>query len=801
MHNQDVLKYIFPHSLRHAMSLDLDFSGQNLCGRSFKGQDLTNANFSYADIRGADFTKTILIKTNFSHIKAGLQRRWIIIFIAILIFTTAVSAGISVSTAIGTLMYSTIRLFPEDSLKSMMDPYGRMQGEELKNMIAMTRVIFPWISLVQLVLLAVFYTTTLWKGLIAGLKTMITIFIVIDLIGGLIGGSLGVLGVLKLNFLENPIGFLVSVLFAFSVGLLVGVGMATIYMAFLALLSVVLALGVTFLQPIAVAGISVIAGSRTRFLIEIAALAIAGFSGYIILFQLFNNNLAVDYFSILLSVLFVGIILTSILLSNHIGKEAIFGNSKYIFILAMVIAYAAKRGTSFQEADLTDSDFTQAQLKNTNFRAAILKRTCFFQSRNLNYACMDKTYLESQDLQQLVMTGFGQNKNFNNRQDLRGINLSGANLADISFMGTDLSGANLQDTDLSKAKLVQTQLDGTDLTGATLTGAIIQDWGITSHTKLNGVRCKYIYMRLPTEDDLDPCRKPDNNKEVFEDGDFADFIKPIFDTLDLYHNRDIDPRAIAISFKQLAENHPDAELEIVAIEKRGQDKFLLRAKTAATADKSELSAEYFDTYNEIKSLPEREIKLLLAEKDSRIHSLENFVNQALQRPSYYSNIKQVDTMANNPGGFSVGGSVGGNVNNVQGDNNRAVQGDNNQAVLGDNNQVTQQNQVGVDTRTPLTKENVVKLLAQLETLIHGAELPADTKKELTEDLNAAKNATDKEEPNKKRALERLTSVAETLDKTSKSVEAGQKIWTTAKPIIVKIATWLGAAAGSHLLGL
>ncbi|MHC5717802.1 MAG: tyrosine-type recombinase/integrase, partial [Nostoc sp.] len=55
----------------------------------------------------------------------------------------------------------------------------------------------------------------------------------------------------------------------------------TIYMAFLALLSVVLALGVTFLQPIAVAGISVIAGSRTRFLIEIAALAIAGFSGYI----------------------------------------------------------------------------------------------------------------------------------------------------------------------------------------------------------------------------------------------------------------------------------------------------------------------------------------------------------------------------------------------------------------------------------------------------------------------------------------------------------------------------------------
>jgi hypothetical protein len=159
------------------------------------------------------------------------------------------------------------------------------------------------------------------------------------------------------------------------------------------------------------------------------------------------------------------------------------------------------------------------------------------------------------------------------------------------------------------------------------------------------------------------------------------------------------------------------------------------------------------------------------------------------------------TMTNNPGGFSVGGSVGGNVNNVQGDNNRAVQGDNNQAVLGDNNQVTQQNQVGADAAESLTKEDVVKLLAQLETLIKGAELPADTKEEVVEDLSAAKKATDKEEPNKQRALDRLTSVAETLEKTTKTVDSGKKLWTTAKPIIVKIATWLGVAAGSSLLGL
>ncbi|WP_422665747.1 pentapeptide repeat-containing protein (plasmid) [Anabaena sp. PCC 7938] len=412
------------------------------------------------------------------------------------------------------------------------------------------------------------------------------------------------------------------------------------------------------------------------------------------------------------------------------------------------------------------------------------------------------TYLQNAQVRQVLITGQKPEKNFD-REDLRGVNFQGANLVDISFIGADLSQANLQDTDLSRAKLVQTQLNETDFTGATLTGAYIEDWGITSDTKFNGVRCEYVYMRLPTKENPDPLRKPDNNKEVFADGDFDDFIKPIFDTLDLYHNQGVDPRAIAISFKELAENNPDANLEIVAMEKRGEDKFLLRAKTAVTANKSELSNEYFNTYNQVKGLPEREIQLLLAEKNSQIKRLENMVMTALERPSFYSNVEQVGTMTNNPGGFSVGGNVGGNVSNknLQGDNNRAVQGDNNQAVLGDSNQVTQQNQVGTATSESLTKEDVVKLLAQLETLIQGAELPADSKEELIEDLSAAKKATDKEDPNKERALNKLTDVTKALENTSKSVEAGQKIWTTAKPIIMKVASWLGAAAGSHLLGL
>jgi uncharacterized protein YjbI with pentapeptide repeats len=339
-------------------------------------------------------------------------------------------------------------------------------------------------------------------------------------------------------------------------------------------------------------------------------------------------------------------------------------------------------GTSFRWANLTDANFTAATLKHTNF-AADITRTCLFQTKGLEYARLGTTYLQNPHIRQLLVTREGQDKNFD-YLDLQGINLQKANLQDASFIGTDISKANLQDANLSRARLVQANLNATDFTGATLTGAYIQDWNITRNTKFDGVRCEYVYMRFPTKEDPNPVRKPDNYKEVFADGEFADFIQPIFDTLDLYHNQQVDPRAIAISFKKLAENHPEAVLQIVGMEVRGEDKFLLRAKTADNANKSELSDEYFKTYHQIKGLPEREIQLLLAEKDNRIRSLETMVMTALERPNFYSNtqIQEVGSMISNPGGFSVGESVHGNINNVQGDSNKVVQRD---IMTGDRN--------------------------------------------------------------------------------------------------------------------
>ncbi|NEO79408.1 hypothetical protein [Moorena sp. SIO4G3] len=165
-------------------------------------------------------------------------------------------------------------------------------------------------------------------------------------------------------------------------------------------------------------------------------------------------------------------------------------------------------------------------------------------------------------------------------------------------------------------------------------------------------------------------------------------------------------------------------------------------------------------------------------------------------------------MTNNPGGFSVGGSVGGKVNNLQGENNEAiqgehspgVQGDSNQAIQGDKNQVTQ-SQGTASTKESLTKEQVIELLVELDKLVRGAELPEDTKEEAIMYLGAAKKATEKEEPKKKLALANLETVAETLETASGKVDAGKTLWGKAKPILLKVVDWFGAAAASHIIGV
>ncbi|NER84647.1 MAG: CHAT domain-containing protein, partial [Leptolyngbya sp. SIO1D8] len=224
--------------------------------------------------------------------------------------------------------------------------------------------------------------------------------------------------------------------------------------------------------------------------------------------------------------------------------------------------------------------------------------------------------------------------------NLQGVNLRGAILIAGSFVGTDFSHADLQGANLSTANLTRVQLDSALLTGATLTGAIIEGWSITHRTQLHGIACDYVFMKWvkPGDPDQNPLRKPDSNRETFKDGEFVDFIQPLFTTLDLYHTQDVDPRAIAISYKHLEESYPAANLDIVAIEKRGKQKeqVLLRVEATPEADLSELSNTYLETYRQLRQLPKNSLLLLVAEQNFQI----NLLTQRIQ-----SMLGQVETAA------------------------------------------------------------------------------------------------------------------------------------------------------------
>lgn len=686
--------------------MNQNFSDANLQGKSFQNKDLSSANFSGADLRGTDFRNAILIGANFSNVKAGLQHHWIIGFIII-----SLMLGLSTGYISGYVGGFAGSVLIHEGYFSI--PF--------------------WSTIVAIFILVTFALTTIRQGF---------------------GGSLGILAFIT--------------------------ALAAIIVAAASRGEKVIANAVIFLvtQCLVIGG--AVAG------VMIGALAIA------LIRLILKNRVFITFFIIIWIISFIGAVpgtleglgkipsqflavawtiagLVTILVitvANTVGFRSTGGDKKYNLIRRIAMIIATFRGTKFIKSNLTNADFTEAKLQNTDFRKAILKRTCWFQAKNLDLARVENTYLEKPSLLQLVISKNGEGE-FYDYQDLRGLNFKNANLVDASFIGADLSEATLQYADLSRAKLVQTRLYGSDLTHAILTGVCIQDWAISTDTQLQQVRCEYVYMRLPTKEDPDPWRKPDNRQETFREGDFSDFIAPIiktmdlyrqqnvdprrmastFKTLDLYHYQGIDPSAAAIALKQLAEQYPDAGLEVVSLEGRGDEKVKLQAVVSDAVNQSQLSVEYFQRYREISALPYKDIQALLAgiaEKDDRIRSLEQMVNSAIQSNKYYvetyyqmgdtvSEKSSIDIKAGgdigNISGIIAGdvsgvvnlGSISGNVTNTI--NQLPESTDPNQASL---KELLTQLQAAIESETELPDEDKAEALEQVKTLAEAGQKPEDT---------------------------------------------------------------------------
>ena len=448
-----------------------NFQRVNLRGQSFKGETLSGADFSEADVRSTNFTGANLRGANFLNAKAGLSYFW---FLILAIFVLMLSALFAFLPALA----------------------GAFAGDNFAKLFTENQYIFA-IALILITYVPLAFVV-IFQGLIGAVSALFFLLV------------LGTISWIPISLTSSGFGGASAIGITIAWG-----GIGTIFqIAFGAIFGALF--GILFIKSKLMSVIGTAFGSVVVLVVAVVA-----------------EQVLLELFSIAREALFGGVIVVLVgsLLGSYVAWSALGKNKKYVLVHDIAIAFSAIKGTSFRDANLTDANFSSAKLKSTDFRGSTLIRVRWYGAEMLDRVRPGDTYLKSTQVRQWLI-GKGVDNNFDG-QKLQGINFQGVDLTDASFIDANLSEANLQDADLSRAKLVQTQLDRTDFTGAILTGAFIEDWGITSNTLFDGVRCQYVFMRLPTDDNPEPCRKPDNRSEVFEDGDFADFIKPIFDTLDL----------------------------------------------------------------------------------------------------------------------------------------------------------------------------------------------------------------------------------------------------------------------------
>ena len=706
-----------------------DFSDKDLRGRSFKGQDLIGANFTKADLTEADFSDADIRSANFTK--------------ATLIGTnfSGAKAGLGRRWVISLIIVSSFLASLSGLFSAVAGAWsGYLLSSSISNQVAGVIIVTGSIFFIAIIFDEGLQAISKALGISGAVVAILTI------VGALAGNA------------SLPM----SVMAGWS-GVVIGTGGGLVTLA--------LALAVIASTAIFVVWAGAVAGGMTLAL----SISIATVSSVI-------GSVAVEIltgtgsFSVTLA---VGAV------STYIGRQALAGEEKHAFLREMAIAFAAIGGTSFRNANLTEADFTLATLKSTDFRNANLTRTCWYRCKMLDRVRPGMTYLKSVQARQLLMTRQGQDQNFD-RQDLHGINLRKAEVADASFIGTNLNHSNLQCANLSKAVLKQAQLEGADLTGAILTGAYIEDWGITSTTNLENVQCEYVYMRVPTKENPNPLRKPDNLRETFAEGEFADFIQPFFDTLDLYHSQDVDPRAISIALRNLSASHPDDDVQFVAIERRGNNGINLRFTTAPRANKSELSHEYFANYAQIKKELPVEFQMKLAEQDVEIRTLKGTIEQFIQTGTHQSTIR-AETIQMIQGGLVVTENRGIHINAGDNANIRGLSSGDGVVNLGTiSGNVT--NAINQLPEAPESDQpNLKELLTQLQQAIQAdVDLPDPDKSDLLEQVQALAEVKQTEEPAKREGLTRkamkmFDATLKSLPETAKIAEACSKLL----PLILK----------------
>ncbi|NEU78838.1 pentapeptide repeat-containing protein [Nostoc sp. UIC 10630] len=567
-----------------------DFRGQNLCGRSFKGQNLARANFSHSDIRSVDFTNAILTGASFRHAQAGLQR-FLVIGLVLCAFLLAALSGIAAGlvgwilgwelnmggTSLGIGIASVIAIMTVLTIANR-EGVNNKAGAIALSMMGTTAIAgFEFLNLYA-VLPEVMRSGNLLVQAIA-LASGIAIAVALTVIGNRMrtralpmtliaagtGAVVGIIGIVWFWFVKAPLAQTALATLAVNMliagagaiamviagtwmwnGAVIGTAAGALVLCGFWLINVLAPLGSNWMRAVlpgvVTVGLSWAIVITLTLAISLVVVEVehqifarawilgAFLFGTLILFiivilgglRIYPSFRVSEDLPMILAASIVTAVVTFVSQRSLNGDRQLTGVEKFASI------FATTGSTTFHGADLTDADFTQATLKIADFRAANLTQTSWLHTKKLDHACTEGSYLVHPQVRQLVTTRAAQDKIFDSL-DLQGIDLHGVNLVDSSFIGTNLRAANLQNSDFSRAKLVRTLLDQADLTGACFTGAYLQNLEITSATQLKNVTCKYLFTRLPSPDNPDPGRQPEDPQRTFNAREFADFIQELID--------------------------------------------------------------------------------------------------------------------------------------------------------------------------------------------------------------------------------------------------------------------------------
>lgn len=144
--------------------------------------------------------------------------------------------------------------------------------------------------------------------------------------------------------------------------------------------------------------------------------------------------------------------------------------------------------------------------------------------------------------------------------DCERANLGEANLSDANLQNADLSEANVHKANLKALRALNTKFNN-----ATFTGACIEDWNINSETSFKGVNCKHIFLKQGISEYEE--RRPSSGS--FASGDFVKLVQKSISTVDLIFRKGINWEAFAHSLQKLQAKTKSDELDIQAIENKG----------------------------------------------------------------------------------------------------------------------------------------------------------------------------------------------------------------------------------------